>query len=1419
MMSTSIKISLKNKTVTSISHVHKKHKKKKKQDIEQPSEIYKKNDPQYVEDEIEYEEESTRRNPEYLRDEIEFNGIEDTENHVNYGHESNDQDYDAAHLYVKENDDDENDYVQENGDDENDYEQENEYLEENDDENDYVQDVDENDPDQAKENYADENDYIKEEEEDAKENYEDSIDDDYTDNVLIHREDPDIPDITFEPDFDSPHISDERLTGKDDCSENPNFAVIVDFMERFSAYLSLKKIPIRDLQNMICDTNIDIHMDLVQLHMDLLKKIKLVKNNSKKIYITKRSWETALVMFCNGNNMADVGTEVENNGYSRASINIRLDILKHLMESQFEWNEPLRFLVDDLPIEALRIEPTGRDINGMTYWTQIDEVADIRVYSEDYTHDTWGSIARSRGDVVRLMRKLKEDTLYKREVEVIKAQDEQSSILDLIVDMEYEQEEKVELFNTDYKCEVCAIQMSSKLTLMEHYSGDHMKSSLRNKFADLNEEGICKICKFDAEEEDLLWVHIGTLHEKVNVVLKENGFKQVGDKGQATLNPKTGNFVDDNGSFINGFDTGENNQGIGYDTSFNENNLGKSGKQIGGSYDTDQIPNKDTNDNEDEHEQIKNFLEATQKNENKNDEDDEKEKSRKKRKKRKRSSEWCLVPMKKQKKGNGSDKSKGKSEYEDESYGEDDDDDEDYSPEGSTKGKESKVILPKYEEMLESNLPCKKCNQVKDGNERVYACSQCNQGWHQNCTIPTLLQRPTPDWLCPLCHHISLVNNLEKILKEFDSLVEELEELRRATLIENQTKVSLEEESQNAPETVQEGGISDRESSEGEADSDDDWLSSRTATCTCGGVGNCLFCKRRQGCTCEGSGTCRLCMSMKKKIDPKNGLTLQNSQGPAKMSTTEMFLLTGKTRQVEVQAHERLTPAPASLPDDGFVFQGNTRGKGAKAKKVKAGKAKPPMNIGSNLPPGITILNSSGTVLDRGKSGRGTRPRGRSNSRGGTPTRRPNGIHPTNRNQGVLPRRGLPIPNRRVLPGQSLSSGNIDVIDVDSDDEIIEVEEVQTISFPQQRLNNQGYTVKHHQQNAFQSSPRRIVQPRPPIHTRPRHPIQSQPRMPLQRGMRSPGQQLVRAQPRGQSFNQGIRQPVQRGVIRQPVQRGGIRQPVQRGGFRQPMPRGGIRPPQRGGIRQQVPRGGIRQPVQRGGIRQPMQRGGRVIIQNGRTHNSQMNQMNPQPRGVRPAQRRPIPIRRGVPVIRGPRPVQTVIYPQQGGMQSNQRGAYFQNGVSAQQRATRGMPAQRRMISNPVRTIRPAHVRGRGMPVQPQNIMMGTRPQRGMMNRGRQPVINRRPRARGRPTGARGNPRIVTNQNFDQNTAHYNGYESNNSFSDYDDDVIIPTLNPDYQAAPDFDIIADDDLVDYNDDIVDYNGDQDDNIMTENYAF
>lgn len=202
-------------------------------------------------------------------------------------------------------------------------------------------------------------------------------------NTLIHREDPtnrkegsydsylrSEENTLDEPCRNEQETSDEKplITS---CSIDPNFAIIVDFMEKFGDHIGLKNIPMKLMEEMLCDTNETVHPDLVQLHAVLLKKIKL----SKKLIITKKSWIKGLILFCNGaGGMIYEGLELQNVGYSQLSVNVKLEMLKVLMESQFDWNELVRALVDDLPVEAMRNEPTGKDIEGQRYWTQVKYV-------------------------------------------------------------------------------------------------------------------------------------------------------------------------------------------------------------------------------------------------------------------------------------------------------------------------------------------------------------------------------------------------------------------------------------------------------------------------------------------------------------------------------------------------------------------------------------------------------------------------------------------------------------------------------------------------------------------------------------------------------------------------------------------------------------------------------------------------------------------------------------------------------------------------------------------------------------------------------------------------------------------------------------------------------------------------------------
>merc|ERR1711892_921571 len=87
-------------------------------------------------------------------------------------------------------------------------------------------------------------------------------------------------------------------------------------------------------------------------------------------------------------------------------------------------------------------------------------------------------------------------------------------------------------------------------------------------------------------------------------------------------------------------------------------------------------------------------------------------------------------------------------------------------------------------EEVDIGLSCVKCNEFKKEDERIYVCKNCSFGWHQFCSIPPLYHRPKGNWLCPLCSHISLVQNLEQTLEELDILMEKAEERRLTALIE-----------------------------------------------------------------------------------------------------------------------------------------------------------------------------------------------------------------------------------------------------------------------------------------------------------------------------------------------------------------------------------------------------------------------------------------------------------------------------------------------------------------------------------------------------------------------------------------------------------------------------------------------------------
>ena len=143
------------------------------------------------------------------------------------------------------------------------------------------------------------------------------------DRSLMHREDPstDNDEIsTKSDDVDSADL----VTCKDDCRTNPNFAVIVDFLEKFGEHIGIKRLGMRQLESHLTDSQVKVHQDLVQVFTSLLKRAKL----PKKILITKRSWEKGLSLFCKKSSLLrSEYEELENQGYGQLDLRYG-DVLK-----------------------------------------------------------------------------------------------------------------------------------------------------------------------------------------------------------------------------------------------------------------------------------------------------------------------------------------------------------------------------------------------------------------------------------------------------------------------------------------------------------------------------------------------------------------------------------------------------------------------------------------------------------------------------------------------------------------------------------------------------------------------------------------------------------------------------------------------------------------------------------------------------------------------------------------------------------------------------------------------------------------------------------------------------------------------------------------------------------------------------------
>ena len=117
-------------------------------------------------------------------------------------------------------------------------------------------------------------------------------------------------------------------------------------------------------------------------------------------------WEKALVKFAHTYSVNDAW-ELERFGYQRISLELKLRLLKNLIESQFDFNEKLKKDINTKTASELRKDPLGRDRLGNAYWYQVDEEANLRVYKEDPDEETWELVAKTEKQLLDLIEQLR----------------------------------------------------------------------------------------------------------------------------------------------------------------------------------------------------------------------------------------------------------------------------------------------------------------------------------------------------------------------------------------------------------------------------------------------------------------------------------------------------------------------------------------------------------------------------------------------------------------------------------------------------------------------------------------------------------------------------------------------------------------------------------------------------------------------------------------------------------------------------------------------------------------------------------------------------------------------------------------------------------------------------------------------------
>ncbi|CAF3842441.1 unnamed protein product [Adineta steineri] len=202
--------------------------------------------------------------------------------------------------------------------------------------------------------------------------------------------------------------NDEKDQRRLSLLNDANYGIILCFLEKFRTILDLPNYSFQRLEDHLINYQERIPPRLIDFHFILLKRLSLAKNTQRD------KFDSIITRFASRFDLNDAD-HLTTTGYLQAEINVKIRILKNLLESHFDLNQTFTKTLADKSAREIKSIALGRDRFGVSYWLFVDTNCFVRLFREDIDIDrTWSNVAKDRDELENFIKLLITDSVVRK---------------------------------------------------------------------------------------------------------------------------------------------------------------------------------------------------------------------------------------------------------------------------------------------------------------------------------------------------------------------------------------------------------------------------------------------------------------------------------------------------------------------------------------------------------------------------------------------------------------------------------------------------------------------------------------------------------------------------------------------------------------------------------------------------------------------------------------------------------------------------------------------------------------------------------------------------------------------------------------------------------------------------------------------